>query len=258
MEYKHILVDKRDGVVKITLNRPPLNILNIEMMNEMNTVFDGLQKETLKLLVIQGGAPPQVKAFCAGVDVSEHTDDKVNEMMTTFHKMFKLLNSVPAVSIAVVNGVALGGGCELATFCDIVIASEIAKFGQPEIRVGVFAPVAAVILPHLIGRNRAIELLVTGNTIDGKEAERIGLINHCFAVDGFQNKVDEFISRIASMSASILQLTKRAVDKALYSSVVNSIEPIEELYLKELMNTEDVHEGLRAFLDKRIPKWSDR
>ena len=258
MEYKHILVDKTNGVAKITLNRPPLNILNIEMMNELNTVFDGLQKETLKLVVIQGGAPPQGKAFCAGVDVAEHTDDKVHEMMTTFHKMFKLLNSVPAVSMAIVNGVALGGGCELATSFDIVIASEIAKFGQPEIRVGVLAPVAAIILPHLIGRNRAIELLITGNTIDGREAERIGLINHCFAVDGFQNKVDEFISKIASMSATTLQLTKRAVDKALYSSAMNSIEPIEKIYLEELMTTDDAHEGLQAFLDKRPPKWRDK
>lgn len=254
MEFKHILFEKKDGIARLTLNRPPLNILNIEMMNEIISVFNELQTENLKLLVIQS----EGKAFCAGVDVSEHTAEKVHEMIPTFHKMFKLLNSVPGISLAVVNGVALGGGCELATFCDIVIASELSKFGQPEVKVGVLAPVAAIILPRLIGRNRAVEMLVTGEPIDGREAERIGLINKCFPADGFQDKAEEFISKLAGMSAPVLRFNKKAIDSALYSSVLYGIERIEEIYLKELMKAEDAHEGLRAFLEKRPPKWKDK
>lgn len=254
MEYKHILVEKKEGVARVTLNRPPLNILNIEMMNELNSVFKELQKENLKLLVLQA----QGKAFCAGVDVSEHIAERVHKMIATFHRMFNLLNSVPGISMAVVNGVALGGGCELATFCDIIIASELAKFGQPEIKVGVFAPIAAIILPRLIGRHRALELLATGDTIDGREAERIGLINKCFSADGFQDKVEEFISKITSMSAPVLRLSKKSVDRGLYSTVSYAIGQIEDIYLNELMKLEDANEGLMSFLEKRPPKWKNK
>lgn len=254
MGFKHIIFEKDGGVAKLTLNRPPLNILNIEMMNEMTSVFDSLQKETLKVLVLQANG----KAFSAGVDVAEHTLEKVHEMITTFHKMFRVLNSVPALSLAAVNGPALGGGCELATFCDIVIASENAKFGQPEIKAGVFAPVAAIILPHLIGRNKALELLMTGETIDAKEAEKIRLINKCVPVAEFNATVEKFIDKIRGMSAPVLRFNKRAVDEAIYSSVMYGMERTEELYLKELMKLEDAQEGLQAFLEKRPPEWKDR
>jgi cyclohexa-1,5-dienecarbonyl-CoA hydratase len=254
MEYKNISLEIEDGVARLTLNRPPLNILNIEMMNEMNAVFEELKGETLKSLVIQA----EGKAFCAGVDVGEHTAEKVHEMITTFHRMFRLLNAVPGISIGVVNGAALGGGCELSMFCDLVIASESSKFGQPEIKVGVIAPVAAVILPHLIGRNRALEMLATGDTIDGKEAERIGLINHCFPTEGFTDRAEEFIGRIANMSARIIRFTRDAVDKSFYSTVEGGIQTVEEIYLEALMKSEDAHEGLKAFMERRPPKWTDK
>jgi cyclohexa-1,5-dienecarbonyl-CoA hydratase len=254
MEFKNILFDKKEGIARLTLNRPPLNVLNIEMMNEINTALENLQTENLKLLVFQS----QGKAFCAGVDVAEHTEEKVKEMIATFHKLFYLLNSVPAISMAIVDGVALGGGCELAIFCDIVIASERAKFGQPEIKVGVFAPVATVILPHLIGRNRTLEMLATGDPIDGKEAERIGLINKCFSIQDFDEKKKEFINKIASMSAPVLQIIKKATDKSLYLNAMQGIKEVETIYLNELMQLEDAHEGLQAFLEKRPPKWKDK
>ena len=207
----------------------------------------------MRLVVIKG----EGKAFSAGVDVKEHTADKVNEMITVFHRMFRLLNSLEHPTLAVVHGAALGGGCELATFCDMVIASEEATFGQPEIKVGVLPPIAAVIFPHLIGRNRALELVLKGEVIRAKEAERIGLINKVIPTENFHQNVNEFIDTLTSLSAPVLRLTKRAVDEGLYRSVDEAISIVESIYLDELMRTEDAHEGLNAFLEKRKPTWKN-
>src|SRR4030043_994031 len=131
MAFKHIQVEWKDGVARLTLNRPPLNWLNIEMMAEFNAYLESLMKEkTLKLLVIQAVG----KAFSVGVEVADHLGDLGPKMIETFHKMFRLMDSLNVPSIGVDNGAALGGGCELAIYCDMVIATEKAKFGQPEIQ----------------------------------------------------------------------------------------------------------------------------
>ncbi len=254
-EYESIACDVQDGVARITLNRPPLNILNIVMMKEINSALESLDsRDDAKLLVIDHDG----KAFSAGVDIKDHTADKVEEMIDVFHRIFRLLNALELPTLAVVKGAALGGGCELATFCDMVVASEKASFGQPEIKAGVFPPIAAVIFPYLIGRNRALELTLTGEVIEAEEAERIGLINRVFPVEGFAEKVDEFITKLTSMSAPVLKLAKRAVDRSLYVSVDEAISRVEEIYLGDLMQTEDIHEGLAAFMEKRRPEWKNQ
>lgn len=254
-EYESIAYEVEDGVARISLNRPPLNILNIAMMKEINSALESLDsRDDAKLLVIDH----EGKAFSAGVDIKDHTADKVEEMMDVFHRIFRLLNALEMPTLAVVEGAALGGGCELATFCDMAVASEKATFGQPEIKAGVFPPIAAVILPYLIGRNRTLELTLTGEVIGAEEAGRIGLINRVFPTEGFAEKVDEFIAKLTSMSAPILRLTKRAVDRSLYVSVDEAISKVEEIYLGDLMQTEDIHEGLAAFMEKRRPEWKNR
>jgi cyclohexa-1,5-dienecarbonyl-CoA hydratase len=160
--------------------------------------------------------------------------------------------------MALVDGMALGGGCELATFCDMVIASERATFGQPEIKVGVFPPVAALVFPQLIGRNRALELLLTGDVIDAAEAKALGLINKVFPTQAFRRQADEFIGKLTSLSASVLKLTKQAVDRGLYANWRDGLVSVEKLYLGELMKTEDAREGLNAYLEKRKPTWKNR
>ncbi|UCE20269.1 MAG: enoyl-CoA hydratase/isomerase family protein [Gemmatimonadota bacterium] len=253
--WKHILFEEKDGVARIILNRPPLNVLNIEMMKEINTVLEELQSKTdVKLMVLNG----EGKAFSAGVDVKEHTAEKVSEMIEIFHRMFRLLNSLEPPTLAVVHGAVLGGGCELATFCDMVLASDEATFGQPEIKVGVLPPIAAVIFPHLVRRNRALELVLTGEIISAREAERIGLINRVFPHEHFQEKAEEFVSKLQSLSAPVLRLTKKAVDIGLYASVDEAISNVESVYLDQLMSLEDAHEGLSAFLNKRKPVWKNR
>jgi cyclohexa-1,5-dienecarbonyl-CoA hydratase len=255
MEFKTILIEEKDLIGKIIFNTPPLNILNIEMMIELNQAITYFKNKNLKLLVIAANG----KAFSAGVDVSDHTKEKVNEMIKVFHKIFTNLSDISAPILALVNGAALGGGCEIAMFCDIVIASEKSKFGQPEIQVGVFPPIAAAIFPKLIFPKKALELMVTGEIISAKKAQELGLINHVFPVDTFEDEVETFITeKIANNSAIALQLTKKAFLEGVTHKYSDAIANIEDIYLKKLMKTYDANEGLTAFLEKRKPDWKNK
>lgn len=160
---EHVRLETVDGIATITLNRPPLNVLNIPMMAEFNTLLEAVINDAnIAAVVLRADG----KAFSVGVDVSDHTADKVGEMIQQFHGIFRKLASTNALTIAVVKGAALGGGCEVATFCDIVLASDRAKFGQPEVQVGVLPPVAACAFPPQIGIKKAIELNAVGMTIN--------------------------------------------------------------------------------------------
>jgi len=169
-----------------------------------------------------------------------------------------LIHNITIPTIAVVDGAALGGGCELAIYCDMVIASERSKFGQPEIKVGVFPPVAAAILPRLIRRNRTMEFLMGGETIAANEAERIGMINKVFPVEDFEKHVKEYVGKVTTHSKVILQMTKRAIDAGLNRPCMEALEKAGEMYLGEMMKTHDANEGLQAFLEKRQPEWKNR
>ncbi|MEK7249945.1 MAG: enoyl-CoA hydratase/isomerase family protein, partial [Bacteroidota bacterium] len=194
-EYQFLKVVDAGESVSLVLNRPPLNVLNIVMIKEMNAALSAMPSHpSAKVLLIRS----EGKAFSAGVDVADHTADKIDEMMREFHRTFDLLNGFKIPTVAVVDGAALGGGCEIAIYCDMVIASERSKFAQPEIKVGVFPPIAAAMFPRLVGRNRALELLMSGETISAAEAERIGLINRVFPVEGFEKFVDEYIAKFTS------------------------------------------------------------
>jgi cyclohexa-1,5-dienecarbonyl-CoA hydratase len=254
LEPSSIAYEIRDAVAQITLRRPPLNILDIPMMEELQDALGRVHSTEAKVLVIRHDG----RAFSAGVSILDHTPNKVREMLEKFHSIFRLLNSLAVPSLALVDGMALGGGCELALFCDMVIASDRATFGQPEIKVGVFPPIAAALFPRLIGRNRALELLITGEVIDAAEAAAIGLINKVFPTSAFRAMADEFTGKLSSLSAPVLKLTKRAVDRGLYASVAEAITVAEQIYLGELMQTNDAREGLNAFLEKRKPVWKDR
>ncbi len=254
MAFKHIQTELKEGVAILTLNRSPLNVLNIEMMEEINTYFEGLMREkSLKLLVIQAMG----KAFSAGVDVGEHLGDLVYKMIEVFHKMFRLMDALKVPSIAVVNGSALGGGCELALYCDMVIATEKAKFGQPEIQVGVFPPIAALVFPRMIGRKKALELILSGDIIGAQEALSLGLINKIVPEASLTEEVNGFIEKFKKLSGLVLKLTKEATLAGLNDDMDKGLKVIEKIYLDRLMKTHDAMEGLKAFLDKRKPTWKD-
>ncbi len=253
--FSFIRIDEDAECATIALNRPPLNIMNVAMMEEIVAACGQLRHHTrAKVLLLRAAG----KAFSAGVDIADHTADRVDVMMQTFRRMCEALMRFPIPVIAVVDGVALGGGCELAISCDMVVASERAKFGQPEIAVGVFPPVAAVLLPRLIGRNRTLEWLLSGESIPAAAAERAGLVNKVLPVEGFEEGVKAFVSKFTVQSGVILQLTKKAVDASLHNPVGEGLAGAENIYLNEMMKTEDAVEGLKAFLEKRQPKWKNR
>ena len=254
MAFKHIQTELKEGVAYLTLNRAPLNWLNIEMMEEFNSAIEHwMAEKSLKLLVLQAAG----KAFSVGAEVADHLGDLAPKMIKAFHRMFRLMDSLKVPSLAVVNGSALGGGCELALYCDMVLATEKAKFGQPEIQVGVFPPIAALILPRIIGRKKAIELILTGETISSQEALTLGLVNKIIPEASVSEEVESFIAKFTKLSGAVLKLTREAALAGLNDDIDKALEVIERIYLDKLMKTQDAIEGLRAFLEKRKPHWKN-
>ena len=254
MEARFLSVESDGGVWRIVFDRPPVNVLNIEMLREAREALARVVADPeAKLLLLRGAG----KAFCAGVDVADHTTDRVDEMIDEFHGFLIGLLELEVPVVAAVTGAALGGGCEVALAADIVLARAGAKFGQPEIRLGVFPPVAAALLPRLVGRQHALDLILSGRTVDTMEARELGLVSRVFPADEFETHVEAYVATLAGHSRPVLRLTKRAVLEGLELPLREALVREEDLYLDELMGLEDPHEGLAAFMEKREPVWRD-
>ena len=253
-EFQHLRFTIDERVARITLARPPLNVFNIVMMREIaEALNDCLAHRDLAAIVFD--ASPDSRAFSAGVAVEEHLPETIFQMLDSFHSVFRLLAQISRPVIAVVDGPALGGGCELVAACDLVIASERARFGQPEIKLGVFPPVAAILLPRVIGEKRARELIMLGDMIDAPEALRLGLVNYVVPEAELEPKLLSILAKVRELSASALAMTRAALDLGGQNSFQSALTEVENLYLHELMKTEDAHEGVRAFMEKRKPEW---
>jgi cyclohexa-1,5-dienecarbonyl-CoA hydratase len=256
MSYENIIFDIKEDRAALTINRPPMNILNIATMNEMNDAITSLKENNnVKALVITGSGE---KAFSAGVDVSEHTEEKVEEMLQAFHDIFRNLSKLNQVTVAAIKGFALGGGCEVALFCDMIFAADNLKIGQPEIKLSAIPPIALLIMPRLIGLKKASELLYTGKIIDAGEAERIGLVNTIVPLDVFDEELGNFVQPFTELSLIGLKYSKRGIQLGLEKPFLDGLEKIEKMYLEELMASEDAHEGLTAFMEKRKPNWKNQ
>jgi cyclohexa-1,5-dienecarbonyl-CoA hydratase len=250
--FEFLQVQKASGLATITLNRPPVNVLNIAMMAELNAALEPFIRDTdVAAMVLRA----QGKAFCAGVDVGDHTKDKIDEMLCQFHGIFRTLAQTDALTIAVVDGVALGGGCELATFCDVVLASERAKLGQPEVQVGVLPPVAACVLPARVGLPKAIELNAVGTVLGAAEAQRVGLVDHVYRTEEFGLRVEAYLHEIGKLSRPVVRLAKRATAGTSRTEFLARLDEVEQIYRNELAQLADAEEGLAAFLAKRPPVW---
>src|SRR6476469_4393050 len=222
-----------DNTYRITLADPPLNILDIAMLEELRDAIAGVKPDKHALIIdAQGG-----KAFSAGASVQDHLGDRVATMLTNFHDCFRMLPKLDVVTVALIRGAALGGGCELALGCDFVLASDRAKFGQPEINLGVFPPVAAYQLSRQTAPRKGLELLLTCDTIDAATAERLGLTNATFPIADFDARVDEWLQRLYKQSASSLRFAKRAFRLAQSADFDDRLAAVESLYRDELMST---------------------
>jgi cyclohexa-1,5-dienecarbonyl-CoA hydratase len=256
--YQHIRFTVEDRVGRISLARAPLNVLNIAMMREIGKAVEECARER-EMVALVFEAAPDARAFSAGVAIEEHVAETIYQMLESFHNIFRALEVLAKPVIALVDGAALGGGCELVSACDIVIASERARFGQPEIKLGVFPPIAAIMLPRVIGERRARELILTGELIDAPEALRIGLVNYVVAPAELEAKGQEILARLRDLSAPALEFARRALDISRSSERLEEVlARVESLYLNELMKTEDAGEGVNAFMEKRKPVWRNR
>jgi cyclohexa-1,5-dienecarbonyl-CoA hydratase len=254
-DMKFVQWQVNDGAGYLTFKRPPVNVINIELLHELASALESAAKEkTLRVLVLRS----EGKMFSAGVDVADHTADKVNEMISLFDRVCTSLLDFPTPTLAAVQGHALGGGCELALCCDLIVAVENANFGQPEIKLAVVAPIAALRMPALIGYRRAAELLFTGDNVSAGEAASLGLINRAVPADQFESTVDQFVNKLTSLSAPALQMCKRAVRLGADCWNLKHLPAMEKLYLNDLMLTEDANEGVASFMEKRAAVWKHK
>ena len=245
----HLRIERRTAW--ITLDRAPLNILDIAMMESLDTALERALPKS-DFLIFQGAG---VKAFCAGADVAEHTPKRVEKMLSAFHAVFRRLATANCLTIAAVHGYCLGAGMELATFCDFVLGAESAQFGQPEIKLGCFPPVAMVTLPRLIGMQAAAHLILTGRQISATEAHRLGLVTRVVPDGKLPAALETLLEELRTLSPSVLHLTRRTLARLHSPDFLKLLEEAERVYLSELIQTHDAQEGVRAFLEKRKPVW---
>jgi len=252
-----LILHELDGRVGyVTINRPPLNVLNIAAFDRMAAaLIDLTERGGADIVVIRAAGE---RAFCAGADVSEHLPEMAPVMLKSFHRVARLLWTMEAVSVAAVQGMALGGGMELALCCDIVVASENSEFGQPEIQVGSFPPIAAALLPGQVGRQVASDLVLTGRRISGFEALALGLVSRLASPGGFEEELGSVIASLSRGSGAVLRQAVKSLRARRSAGFLEDLEANEALYVNELLPLEDAREGVEAFLQKRKPRWPSR
>ena len=260
MEYTNLLLEKNGAIAVLTINRPKaLNALNSDTLTELSTMLDELGGDSsVKVVIITGSGQ---KAFVAGADISEMKDLNSLEgrrFAQLGHAAFRKLELLAMPVIAAINGFALGGGCELAMACDIRLASENAKFGQPEVTLGLTAGFGGTQrLPRIVGTGFASELLFTGDVIDAQEAYRIGLVNHVYASDTLMEEAQKLAKRIAGRAPVAVQLTKNAIQRGINMDL-DSATAYEADAFGLTFSTQDQTEGCTAFVEKRKPVFEGR
>ena len=258
-DYRLIRCEKIfDGsVMRIILNAPKANVLEAAMLGEITQALGDIEKDKdVKLIVFEG----EGKHFSFGASVPEHTKDKAAMMLKAFHGVFYKMTAMAVPTMAVVRGQCLGGGMELALFCNFIIADETAKFGQPEIVLGVLAPPASVMLPRKVGQTYADDITLTGRSLDALEADRIGLIT-LLVKDGGDawDAAKAWIEKhIVPKSAASLRTANKASRTHFFEGILMDLPKMEALYLKELMESHDANEGINSFLEKRKPEWKNK
>lgn len=252
----NIVLTKENRLALLTLQRPPLNVLNLAMLRELKEAVDSIRGDDgVDFLVLRGSGG---RAFSAGVDVGDHTREKVPQMLEAVHGVIRTLLSLPQITLAVVEGACLGGGCELATSCDLVIASEESFFSTPEINVGCYPPVALALFPIQLGYHRAAEMILTGKKISSREALTLGLVNRVAPAAEVNRVLDGIVQELKEKSRAVLRIALKGLRETSLRNFSDALQRSEELYLGELLKTEDVEEGVQAFLQKRKPRWRHR
>ncbi|MBD3166568.1 hypothetical protein GF324_08215 [bacterium] len=252
-QVSHIRIERTDHRLEIYLGHEPENRLIPDMMNHMADELEAVKgDDNLKLIVFRSSLD---RIFSLGMDLEQLTSEHVGGFMASFGHLLYTLNEQSAITVACVDGACMGSALELAVYCDMAIASSRSNLGHPGIKAGIFPPVAAAVYPHLVGRNRAIEILVTGRELSAEEAREMGLLNRVWPAGEFYDHSEAFFRSIERYSAVALRLTKKAIEQAIYKRVPVALRAAEDIYLNELMKTHDANEGVRAMLEGRDPEW---
>ncbi|PLX38045.1 MAG: enoyl-CoA hydratase [Hyphomicrobiales bacterium] len=257
MAYENILVETRGKVGVVTLNRPKaLNALNSELIAELNRALDHFEEDDKIGCIVLTGSQ---KAFAAGADIKEmstltYIDAYKNDFITTWDRVAR--NRKPI--IAAVAGYALGGGCELAMMCDFILAADNAKFGQPEITLGVMPGAGGTQrLTRLVGKSKAMEMNLTGRLMDAEEAERAGLVSRIIPLDDLVDEAIKVATKIAEFSLPSVMMTKESVNRAYEMTLAEGVR-FERRLFHAMFSTEDQKEGMAAFVEKRSPQFNNR
>lgn len=251
-----VLMQKRDRVAWVTLDRPPLNVLSLAMLQELRAVIESVEKDPdIDLLILRGAGE---RAFSAGVDIKDHTREKVPAMLESVHGVIRALLALPQVTAAAVRGACLGGGCELASSCDFIFAAEDSFFATPEINVGCYPPVALARFPAQLGYRRAAEMILTGRKVPAHEALGIGLITRVVPTQELEAALNVLADELKGKSRAVLRITLKGLREMALANFSQALSRSEKIYLEELLKTEDVEEGVKSFLEKRHPQWSHR
>jgi enoyl-CoA hydratase len=257
LEYENLVVEKKDSVALVKLNRPPVNALNIAIMSELDEAVAKLDKDPdVKIIVLTGSG----KAFAAGADIAEMKDMSGLEARAFALRTQRILarfENLDKPVIAAINGLALGGGCEVALACDLRYAADSAKIGQPELRLGVIPGWAGTQrLTRLVGIGKAKEMIYTAEPVDGKEAERIGLVTKAVPLDELMNVVMGVAQKLISMGPVALRMAKTVINRGIDSSLSTATSYEAEAFGLCFASGE-TKEGMSAFLEKRKPGWQE-
>jgi cyclohexa-1,5-dienecarbonyl-CoA hydratase len=249
-------MQERDRAAWITLDRPPLNVLNLPVLAEFRGLLESIAaSDGIDVVVIRGAGG---RAFSAGVDIKDHTRERVPEMLEAVHGVIRALLALPQVTVAAVSGACLGGGLELASACDFILATEDSFFATPEINVGCYPPVALARFPGQIGYRRAAEMILTGRRFSAGEALSAGLITRVVAAGELDSALEALLGELRGKSRAVLRIALKGLREASLKDFPAALKRSEEIYLKELLKTSDVEEGIAAFVEKRAPQWSHR
>ena len=250
-----IRVERTGDVAYVTLDAPPLNILTAGMMNALAAALHEIRADrSLKAVAFVSSG----KAFSAGADVGEHRPEQASEMIGAFSRLFARLGALDLPVVMAVDGAALGAGFELAMMADVLLASERAKFGQPEIRLGFFAPVGVAWLPARVGVARAMEITCSGRTYTAVEMQAMGLVSRVVGSDGLRAALEEVLADFRRASPLVMRLNARMVRQLAGRPFEQARQEAERVFLEELMPSQDVREGIASFFEKREPSWKNR
>src|SRR5215469_5805948 len=253
--FKYMRFEITDFIAQLTLGNPPHNVLAVPMMKEMAEAIESLNSRSeIKAILLQSAQP----TFSAGISLDDSRPDRVFQTLDAFTRVFQAMVDISKPVIVVVNGPAIGAGSELVGFADVVIATPKAKFAQPEVKLGVFPPFAAVMLPQLIGPKKTYELILTGEALSAEDALRFGFVNKVVAESDLKKEVETLVTRISEFSGPVLEVTKRVIGSSIGLPLKQAMKKSHDIYLLELMNLEDVQEGLRAVIEKRKPVWKNK